>query len=109
MRISPDCLAILALAMCGACTATAAPKPYELPAETAALKAGPGVETAQNNCTACHSVDYVNFQPPKKGETFWNAEVQRMIKVFHAPIDEADAKIIADYPAKTYWARGNWA
>ena len=41
-------------------------------------------------------------QPPGKGQAFWDAEVQKMIKVYHAPVDEADAKAIADYLAKTY-------
>lgn len=82
----------------------AAPLSYDLPEETARLKPGPqpGFEVAQNNCTACHSADYVNTQPPGKGQAFWDGEVQKMIKVYHAPIDEADGKAIADYLAKTY-------
>jgi mono/diheme cytochrome c family protein len=84
--------------------AMAAPKTYELPEETAVLKSGPapGFEAAKNNCSGCHSADYVNFQPPKKGQAFWDAEVQKMIKVYGAPIGDADAKAIADYLAKTY-------
>jgi mono/diheme cytochrome c family protein len=82
----------------------AAPLTYVLPDETAQLKPGPqpGFEAAQNNCAACHSADYINTQPPGKGPAFWDAEVQKMIKVYHAPVDEADAKAIADYLAKTY-------
>lgn len=80
----------------------AAPKTYEFPDETAKLKPGPGIEAAENNCTACHSADYVNSQPPKKGQAFWDGEVQKMIKVYHAQIGEADAKTIAEYLAKTY-------
>ncbi|GGH14432.1 sulfite:cytochrome C oxidoreductase subunit B [Alsobacter metallidurans] len=84
--------------------ALAAPKTYQLPDETAELKPGPqpGFDAAKNNCMACHSVDYINYQPGKKGQAFWEAEVQKMIKVYHAPVDEADAKAIADYLAKTY-------
>ena len=32
----------------------------------------------------------------------WDAEVTKMIKAFGAPIDEADAKVIADYLKKNY-------
>jgi mono/diheme cytochrome c family protein len=82
--------------------AIAEPLTYELPQETATLKPGAGGEVAQNNCLACHSVDYIAMQPPKKGTAFWDAEVIKMIKAYHAPIDEADAKAISDYLAQTY-------
>ncbi len=78
------------------------PLTYVLPEETATLRPGPGMETAQNNCMSCHSVDYINTQPPRSGKEFWEAEVKKMIKSYHAPISEADAKTIADYLAKTY-------
>lgn len=93
---------VLALACTGA--ALAAPKTYQLPEETATLKPGPepGFEAAKNNCVACHSLDYINSQPAKKGHAFWDAEVQKMIKVYKAPIDEKDAKAIADYLGQTY-------
>ncbi|MGO4404609.1 cytochrome c [Bosea sp. RAF48] len=93
---------ILAFALAG--TALAAPKTYKLPDETATLKPGsePGFEAAKNNCTACHSVDYINYQPSRKGQAFWDAEVQKMIKVYKAPIDEKDAKAIAEYLGQTY-------
>jgi hypothetical protein len=51
---------------------------------------------------ACHSADYIAMQPPKKGKAFWEAEVTKMIKTYGAPINEADAKVIADYLAQTY-------
>lgn len=100
MRTSLIVLAAAALA--AATCASAAPRTYELPNETAAFRPGPGMEVARNNCTACHSADYINFQPPKKGQTFWDAEVQKMIKVYHAPIGEEDAKAIAEYLGQIY-------
>ncbi|WP_088348595.1 MULTISPECIES: cytochrome c [Rhodomicrobium] len=90
------------MALAGAACAWAASQSYDMPEETAVFKPGPGVEHAQNNCVTCHSADYINFQPPKMGSAFWDAEVQKMIKVYHAPIDEAEAKGIAEYLAKTY-------
>ncbi|PZQ86932.1 MAG: sulfite:cytochrome C oxidoreductase subunit B [Leifsonia xyli] len=95
----------LALGLMGAVVAGAAsaePKTYQLPDETAEFKQGPGVEAAQNNCMSCHSADYINAQPPKKGRAFWEAEVTKMIHTYKAPIEETDAKAIVDYLEKTY-------
>ena len=84
--------------------ANAAPISYELPEETASLKPGPDAELAQNNCMACHSVDYITTQPRGPGfqKEFWTAEVDKMIKVYGAPIDADDARRIIDYLAATY-------
>jgi sulfite dehydrogenase (cytochrome) subunit B len=83
---------------------SAKPISYKLPNETAAFKPGPNLETVQNNCTACHSADYVQTQPrgSKFKEDFWRAEVTKMIKVYGAPIDEADVGKIVDYLVQTY-------
>jgi len=85
-------------------SANAAPVAYTLPEETAAFKPGPNLEVVQNNCTACHSADYIDTQPrgPKFKKDFWQAEVTKMIKVYGAPIDDADAAKIVDYLAATY-------
>jgi sulfite dehydrogenase (cytochrome) subunit B len=93
-------LAAALLTMAG--VSYAKPLTYALPEETVTLRPGPGVKTAQNNCLTCHSVDYVNTQPPNRTKVFWEAEVTKMIKVYHAPINDADAKVIADYLANTY-------
>ena len=84
-----------------ATSALAEPMIYQLPPETAELKPGPGVETAAV-CQACHSADYIRTQPSGKGKAFWQAEVQKMIKVYKAPIGEDDAATIANYLAATY-------
>lgn len=82
----------------------AKPISYELPAETAAFKPGPNLDTVQRNCTACHSADYIKTQPqgPKFKKDFWQAEVTKMIKVYGAPIDDADVGKIVDYLSQTY-------
>jgi mono/diheme cytochrome c family protein len=84
--------------------AAAKPVSYKLPAETATFKPGPNLEVVQNNCTACHSADYIQTQPrgPKFKQDFWRAEVTKMIKVYGAPIDEADVGKIVDYLTQTY-------
>lgn len=96
--------AVIALILGTGAGVSAKPLTYALPEEGAQLKPahGPAFEAAQNNCLSCHSADYVNSQPPKRGRAFWEAEVTKMIKVYHAPIDEADAKLIAEYLAQAY-------
>ena len=101
---------LFALALLPAVTAlslgslTAAPVNYKLPEETVALKPGPNLEVVKNNCTACHSLDYISTQPrgPKFKKDFWQAEVTKMIKVYGAPIDDADVPKIVDYLTATY-------
>ena len=58
---------------------SAAPVSYKLPEETAAFKPGPNLDVVQNNCTACHSADYIKTQPrgPKFKKDFWQAEVDQ--------------------------------
>lgn len=90
----PPFVALASLAM-------AEPMVYQLPPETAELKPGPGVETA-TVCTACHSADYIATQPSGKGKPFWQAEVQKMVKLYKAPIEDKDAAAIVDYLATTY-------
>jgi hypothetical protein len=82
----------------------AKPVSYTLPDENVAFKPGPNLETVQNNCMACHSVDYVQTQPkgPKFKKDFWQAEVTKMIKVYGAPIEEGDIPKIVDYLTQTY-------
>jgi mono/diheme cytochrome c family protein len=82
----------------------AAPVSYKLPDETAAFKPGPNLEVVQNNCTGCHSADHIAIQPrgPKYKADFWKAEVTKMIKVYGAPINEADVPRIVEYLAATY-------
>ena len=96
--------ALAAIAALGAGAATAAPLNYAVPEETAAFKPGPNLDVVQNNCTACHSADYIMTQPrgEKFKRDFWQAEVTKMIKVYGAPIDEADVGKIVDYLATTY-------
>lgn len=83
----------------GGAPLTAAPLNYELPEETAVLQPGANVEEVQNNCMACHSLDYITTQPRGPGfkHDFWHAEVTKMIKVYGAPIEDADVGKIVDY------------
>ena len=104
MKHSHSPALVAAAAMLGLVAARAAPVTYKLPDETAAFKPGPNLEVVQSNCSACHSADYVNTQPrgAKFKKDFWQAEVTKMIKVYGAPIDEADVPKIVEYLAATY-------
>ena len=94
----------LSAASLGLATVQAAPVFYTLPDETAAFKPGANLDTVQNNCTACHSADYVKTQPrgEKFRKDFWAAEVTKMIKVYGAPIEDADVGKIVDYLTANY-------
>ena len=94
----------IAVSTAGLVVVRAKPIAYQLPEETAALKPAAGVEIVQNNCTACHSSDYIATQPRAQTSKrdFWQAEVTKMIKVYGAPIDEGDVGKIVDYLAANY-------
>ena len=69
---------------------------------TLQLKPGPGMEEVANNCGACHSLDYPLMNSGFLDAKGWDAEVTKMIKVFGANIDEADAGKIKAYLAANY-------
>ncbi|HEY6024429.1 MAG TPA: cytochrome c [Pseudolabrys sp.] len=66
------------------------------------LKKAPGVDKVEANCQACHSLSYIPMNSPFLNAAGWDAEVTKMIKAYGAPIDDADAKAIADYLKKNY-------
>ncbi|VVE50337.1 sulfite:cytochrome C oxidoreductase subunit B [Pandoraea aquatica] len=75
----------------------------KLPQETSQLKASTlaGHQAASAWCVMCHSIDYINSQPPMPS-AFWHAEVTKMVKVYGAPIPEDQVKLISEYLGKTY-------
>ena len=90
------------LALAGAPAALS--KSIQLPPDGVQLKASslPGYAKAQTNCVACHSAEYMVYQPPNAPRSYWDAMVKRMKMVFKAPLDDADMPAIVDYLAKTY-------
>ena len=79
-------------------------KSITLPMEAPSLKTSalPGYAKAQTNCVACHSAEYMLYQPPTAPRAYWEAMVTRMKAVFKAPIEDADMPAIVDYLVKTY-------
>lgn len=74
-----------------------------LPPDGAELEAStlPGYQKALQNCTACHSAQYMQTQPASS-QAWWSAEVVKMQKAYGAPIPEADMQAIAEYMYKIY-------
>lgn len=66
------------------------------------LKPGAGAEEVVNNCGACHSLDYPLMNSGFLDGKGWDAEVTKMIKVFGANIDDADAAKIKAYLTANY-------
>jgi len=87
--------------------APAAEKSIKLPEDNplGQLKPGANVDVARNQCVNCHSTDYIVLQPASDAKK-WEGEVQKMIKVYGAPISEADAKAIVEYLATAYGDSG---
>lgn len=73
----------------------------ELPLIQVQLKPGPGLDKVSSLCNVCHSLNYITMQPAFP-RTTWTAEVNKMIKVMGAPINEEDAKTIIDYLSTAY-------
>ena len=95
-------LAVL-LVVLAAATAQAQEKRITLPPDHAhgQLTPAPGSDVTQTQCQFCHSTDYIVMQPRGDAKQ-WDGVVTKMIKVFGAPLSEADAKTITEYLARAY-------
>lgn len=90
------------LAPCG--LAFAVTKTLVLPPDGAQMKASPlpGYAKAQASCVACHSAEYLLYQPATAPRAYWDTMAKRMKTVFNAPLNDADVPEIVDYLVKTY-------
>ena len=66
------------------------------------LKPGAGLDKVEGNCAACHTLAYIPMNSPFLDAKGWEAEVTKMIKAYGAPIEDADAKAIAEYLKSNY-------
>jgi len=66
------------------------------------LKEAPGQPAVEENCASCHSLDYLRTNSPFLDRKGWQAEVNKMINVFGAPVASGDVKTIVDYLAENY-------
>lgn len=76
---------------------------FETPEETvpAALADAAG-EPVVAACSTCHSLEYITTQPRGKGAQFWRDAVAKMVNVYKAPIEQADADAVAEVLAKRF-------
>ena len=87
---------LIAIALAAACgTTLAAEKDFK-------LKQAPGVDKVQTNCSACHSLDYIQLNSPFLDRKGWDATVTKMIKALGAPVKAEDIPAIVDYLATNY-------
>lgn len=73
----------------------------QLPEIPVVLLPGPGLDKTSTLCNICHSTDYITMQP-KFSRAQWTGEVNKMVKVMGAPINEEDAKTIINYLTVAY-------
>jgi sulfite dehydrogenase (cytochrome) subunit B len=66
------------------------------------LKPGDNLDIVEQNCAACHSLDYIQMNSPFLDQKGWQAEVAKMVNAFKAPITEADQQKIIDYLSTHY-------
>ena len=55
--------------------------------ENVALKPGLGRDVVELNCITCHSLDYITMNSPFLDRKGWEAEVNKMVKMFGAQIE----------------------
>jgi hypothetical protein len=68
----------------------------DLPASDRTFPTGPGSDLATGNCLACHSAGMVLNQP-RFSRAVWEAEVNKMINAYKAPISKDHVGEIVDY------------
>ena len=71
-------------------------------ADDVKLKPGAGLDKLEANCQACHTLAYIPMNSPFLSAAGWDAEVAKMRGPYGAPIDDADAKAIAEYLKANY-------
>ena len=96
-RLLPIGLALAALSACGKPAPKAivfTPQSIVLPDAVAVFAETPAGEALTVNCTACHSPEMILNQP-KLDATKWQAEIDKMRKVYHAAIPaDQDAGLV---------------
>ena len=66
------------------------------------LKEGPARDLVVGRCAACHSQDYIPMNSPFLDRKGWEAEVNKMVKAYGAPLEPGELEKIVDYLATSY-------
>lgn len=67
-----------------------------------ALKEAPGLAVVEQNCGACHSLDYIVMNSPFLDQPKWEATIKKMVASYGAPIEPADRAAILAYLTANY-------
>ena len=78
--------------------------PAQAQEENISLKDAQGRDVVEQNCGACHSLNYIVRNSPFLDQTKWEATVKKMITSYHAPIEPADSATILAYLTVNYGA-----
>ena len=71
---------------------------FEFPTAGRDFPPGPGADTMSGNCMSCHTPGMILNQPALT-QAEWTGEVTKMVKVYKAPIADADIPAIVTYLA----------
>ena len=66
------------------------------------LKDGPSKDLVLGRCAACHSQDYIPMNSLFLDRKGWEAEVNKMVKAYGAPMEAGEVEKIVDYLATNY-------
>lgn len=81
----------------------AKPVTFEMPEEAVPGELADGAgEPVVAACSTCHSLEYITTQPRGKGAQFWRDAVAKMVNVYKAPLEPADADAVAEVLAKRF-------
>lgn len=81
----------------------AKPVTFEMPEEAVPAELADGAgEPVVAACSTCHSLEYITTQPRGKGAQFWRDAVAKMVNVYKAPLEPADADAVAEVLAKRF-------
>lgn len=69
---------------------------FEFPTAGREFPPGPGMDTMTGNCMSCHTPGMILNQPALT-QAEWTGEVNKMVKVYKAPVDEANIPTIVTY------------
>ncbi len=72
---------------------------FALPTSDREYPAGPHSDAINNNCLSCHSAGMVLTQP-ELSRAEWQSEVNKMVKVYKAPVSPEDAAAVVEYLAQ---------
>jgi hypothetical protein len=97
------CLALSAAGLLAAAAAGAGQGGLEPGGEASIeLKAAPGHDLTAARCALCHSLDYIPANAPAMNRAGWDKTIQKMRKVYGAPVTDEEAQQILDYLAGSY-------